>query len=232
MTEIADQHKHMLKAYFDGQGFERWRAIYGDAQVSRIRRTIRDGHARTVATAQGWLAPLLAGRRAPHVLDAGCGTGLLSVALARAGARVTAVDFAPQMAQATRQAADAAGVGARVRVITGDLEQADGQFDAVVCLDVLIHYAEADFARIAGQLAQRARGPLLLTYAPSSPLLAAMHWLGGRFPIAHRRTTIQMLRQRFVHSTLGECGMRVRRNHRVSQGFYHVALLEAQRHET
>lgn len=227
MNEIADQYKSRLKEYFDGQGFERWRAIYGDAEVSRIRRTIRAGHARTVATAQAWLAPALAGRRAPRVLDAGCGTGLLSVALARAGAQVTAVDFAPQMAEATRQAAQAAGVGERVRVITGDLEQVGEQFDAVVCLDVLIHYAEADFARIAGQLAQRARGPLLLTYAPSSPLLAAMHWLGGRFPAAHRRTTIQMLPQHVVHGALGKHGMRVQRHHRVSEGFYHVSLLEA-----
>mgnify|MGYP000269925098 CR=1 FL=1 len=40
--ELSHNHKSRLLAYFDGQGFERWSAIYGDAEVSRIRRTIRD----------------------------------------------------------------------------------------------------------------------------------------------------------------------------------------------
>ncbi|HRC77896.1 MAG TPA: magnesium protoporphyrin IX methyltransferase, partial [Kouleothrix sp.] len=82
MTEVSD-HKSRLLAYFDGLGFERWSAIYGDAEVSRIRRTIRQGHARMLALAEQWIcegageagtgAQPPAPGYAPQVLDAGCG---------------------------------------------------------------------------------------------------------------------------------------------------------------
>ena len=71
------------------------------------------------------------------------------------------------------------------------------------------------------------RGPLLLTYAPSEPVLAALHWLGGRFPKGERRTDIQMIPARFVGETLAQAGMTVYRQARISRGFYHVTLLEA-----
>ncbi len=50
------------------------------------------------------------------VLDAGCGTGYLSVKLALAGARVTAVDYAPAMVEVARRRAREAGVSVDLRV--------------------------------------------------------------------------------------------------------------------
>jgi magnesium-protoporphyrin O-methyltransferase len=182
--------KRRLLDYFDGTGFERWRAIYGDARLSGVRATIRAGHDEMLATAVGWLAEGLAPGAMPHVLDAGCGTGLLATALAARGARVTAVDLAPQM-------------------------------------DVLVHYPADDLARMVGRLARLTRGPLVLTYAPREPLLAALHWVGGRFPSAQRRTDIQLVSERHVARALAAAGMRVRRQTRVSRGFYHIALVEA-----
>lgn len=44
------------------------------------------------------------------VLDAGCGSGRYCVPLARRGARVTGLDFAPAMVEMSRRAADEAGV--------------------------------------------------------------------------------------------------------------------------
>ena len=69
------------------------------------------------------------------ILDAGCGIGLLSEALATRGANVTGVDFSPT-----------ALVEAAHRVPNGTFHCAslDGicwteAFDAVVCMDVLFH---------------------------------------------------------------------------------------------
>ncbi len=51
MTDVS-QHKQQLRDYFDGDGFQRWSAIYGEAEVSRVRRTIRVGHNRMLARAE------------------------------------------------------------------------------------------------------------------------------------------------------------------------------------
>lgn len=220
------EHKARLRAYFDGIGFERWSAIYGQGQLSSVRRSIREGHAAMMAQAEAWLRDYTFPTDA-QALDAGCGTGLFSVRLAQRGFRVTAVDIAPQMIVAAAQQATQAGVRDRIRFVTGDLEAVDGSYDAVVCFDVLIHYPRRDFAQLCEGLVQRCRGPLLLTYAPHNALLATLHWLGGRFPKSQRRTDIQMIPDSFVRQTLESLHMRVGRSSRISKGFYHVKLLEA-----
>lgn len=220
------RHKDQLRAYFDGVGFERWRAIYGGGELSRVRRTIRDGHAAMLAQAEAWLAEAALPADA-HVLDAGCGTGLFSLILARRGLRVTAVDLAPQMIAMAQAEAEAAGLADRISFQSGDLETVAGRFDAVVCFDVLVHYPQPSFEQLCTELARRSRGPVLLTYAPHHPLLAALHWVGGRFPKPHRRTEIQMIPAACVRQTLAAAGKAVRRSARISHGFYHVTLLEA-----
>jgi magnesium-protoporphyrin O-methyltransferase len=161
------------------------------------------------------------------LLDAGCGTGLATVALAHQGFHVTGVDIAPQMVQRARAQAQAAGVAERTRFVAGDIEVVAGTFDAVVCFDVLIHYPRPAFAQLAEWLARRCRGPLIITYAPYNRLLAMKHWVGGHFPQSERRTTIEMIPDTFVQQTLASGGMRVHRSQRISCGFYHVVLLEA-----
>jgi magnesium-protoporphyrin O-methyltransferase len=239
MIDTAE-HKVRLRDYFDGVGFERWSAIYGDTRLSAVRRTIRDGHAAMLALAEAWLAEGLEGERGtegegpaatlhhpPSVLDAGCGTGLFSIALARRGFAVTAVDIAPQMVGAARRQAQAAGVQEQIAFVVGDLEALEGAYEAVACLDVLVHYPPPAFVQLVGRLARMSRGPLLFTYAPREPLLAALHWVGGRFPRGQRRTDIQMIAAVEVDAALAAAGMRLRRQARVSRGFYHVALVEA-----
>ncbi|WNG34204.1 magnesium protoporphyrin IX methyltransferase [Archangium violaceum] len=229
-------HKDRLLTYFNGLGFERWSAIYGDSELSRVRRKIREGHAAMMTLAQQWLVETLRpdstspGRGSvPRVLDAGCGTGLLGVALAQQGLHVTAVDLAPRMVAEAERAASDAGVRERMAFQTGDLEHIEGHFDAVVSLDVLMHYPRPGFARLCTRLARLSRGPLLLTYSPWTPLFAVLHWLGGHLPHHHRRPDIHLLPTRFVEHTLAQAGMRIQRSARISHSFYHVVLLQAGR---
>jgi magnesium-protoporphyrin O-methyltransferase len=228
-TVRATVHKTQLQDYFDGVGFERWAAIYGKAPLSRVRRSIREGHTRMLARAEEWLC---ADHAAPgSLLDAGCGTGLFSIAVARRGFQVTAVDIAPRMVTTAEEAANQAGVGERIRFLQGDIESVAGDFDAVACFDVLVHYPQEAFVPLCTHLAQRSKNTLLLTYAPHSHLLAAMHWIGGFFPKGHRRTEIQMIREAVVVDTLRKAGLHVRRSATISHGFYHVRLIQASRSE-
>jgi 2-polyprenyl-6-hydroxyphenyl methylase/3-demethylubiquinone-9 3-methyltransferase len=80
----------------------------------------------------------LAGAR---VLDVGCGGGLLAEGLAARGARVVAIDLAPENVEAARQHAAASGLAIDYRCVAVEqlaLESA-GEFDAVTCLEMLEH---------------------------------------------------------------------------------------------
>lgn len=223
----TEQHKARLRTYFDGVGFERWRAIYGEGKLSSIRQTVRQGHEQMLGYVRQWLGEAALPPDA-DLFDAGCGTGLFSLAMARQGFQVTAVDIAPQMVETARQQAQAAGLADRIQFVVGDLATVSGSYAAVACLDVLIHYPPPAFAPLCQQLARLSRGPLLITYAPYNRLLAALHWIGGRFPQSQRRTTIAMVTDQFVQQTLAAVDMRIVRSVRISCGFYHVALIEAQ----
>jgi 2-polyprenyl-6-hydroxyphenyl methylase/3-demethylubiquinone-9 3-methyltransferase len=80
----------------------------------------------------------IAGRR---VLDVGCGGGLLSESLARAGAQVTGVDLAPGMIEVARLHATESGLAIDYRVASAEeLAQASpGHFDVVTCMEMLEH---------------------------------------------------------------------------------------------
>ena len=100
------------------------------------------GHSiRTTAERAAWdriLDLVVGGRGTLDALDVGCGTGFLSLELARRGHRVSGIDFAPQMLAEARKKAAAQGVA--VRFEEGDAEQlpfAEGSFDLVMTRHVL-----------------------------------------------------------------------------------------------
>jgi 2-polyprenyl-6-hydroxyphenyl methylase / 3-demethylubiquinone-9 3-methyltransferase len=92
----------------------------------------------------------LAGRR---VLDVGCGGGLLAESLARAGARVTAIDLAPAMIEVARLHAAEAALEIDYRVAGAEeLAASEGAgFEAVTCMEMLEHVP--DPARMTASLA-------------------------------------------------------------------------------
>jgi ubiquinone/menaquinone biosynthesis C-methylase UbiE len=73
-----------------------------------------------------------------HVLDVGCGDGVLSARLAQEGAQVTGIDNDPRMLEGARRRASSAKV--RPTFIGGGAEALpfpDGSFDIVVAITVL-----------------------------------------------------------------------------------------------
>ena len=79
------------------------------------------------------------------VLDLGCGTGTLSVDLARAGARVTGVDGDEDVLRRAAAKAQAAGVELDLREgLAGSIPLEDDSVDAVVCSLLWHHLVPAD----------------------------------------------------------------------------------------
>ena len=100
------------------------------------------GHSiRTDAERAAWdriLDLVVGGRGTLDALDAGCGTGFLSLELACRGHRVTGIDFAPAMLAAARRKAVAQRLS--VHFEEGDAEQLPfppGSFDLVISRHVL-----------------------------------------------------------------------------------------------
>jgi len=202
---------------------ERWSRITSDAPVGRIRATVREGRNEMRAILLDWLPADLEGRR---ILDAGCGPGGLSLELARRGARVVGVDLSPALVERARErVAGEPGLAARIEFRAGDmLSTALGPFDHVVAMDSLIHYPPDQILSALSHLARRVRGSLLFTVAPRTPLLVAMHALGGLFPRSHRSPSVHPvgdadLRRR-VAGDPALAGWELARRHRVHAGFY------------
>ncbi|MHC8441836.1 MAG: bifunctional 2-polyprenyl-6-hydroxyphenol methylase/3-demethylubiquinol 3-O-methyltransferase UbiG [Candidatus Eutrophobiaceae bacterium] len=75
-----------------------------------------------------------------RILDLGCGGGILSEALARAGATVIGIDGGEQNIGAARRHAKDSGLAIDYRVaFAEDLDENLGVFDAVVCMELLEH---------------------------------------------------------------------------------------------
>jgi magnesium-protoporphyrin O-methyltransferase len=184
------------------------------------------------ATLLGWLPADLRGAR---VLDAGCGTGAFALEAARRGAEVVAIDLSPSLVDVARRRAaplleGLAGDG-RIVFRSGDFtDPALGAFDHVVAMDSLIHYDAADAVRVLQGWSQRTRGSLVFTFAPSSPLLMAMHALGRFFPRGDRAPSIEPVAEaqlrRLLATDDGLARWTPGRTRRVACGFYTSQALE------
>jgi magnesium-protoporphyrin O-methyltransferase len=226
-----DLRRRHLEEYFDRTAVDAWARLTSDAPVSRIRATVRAGRDRMRARLLGYLPDDLTGQR---VLDAGCGTGALAVEAARRGADVLAIDISPTLVGLARERMPAqVGKGSVDFRVSDMLAPGLGQFDWVVAMDSLIHYEPQDLTEMIAQLCARATRGVALTYAPRTPLLAVMHFVGKAFPRANRAPEIVpitegSLRQRLSdHPAMAE--IRIGRTDRIDVGFYKSQAMELTR---
>jgi ubiquinone/menaquinone biosynthesis C-methylase UbiE len=166
------------------------------------------------STQEGVIASFLepvAGRR---VLDVGTGTGRAAIALARRGAVVTGVDASEEMLAVARRRASEANLSISFsREDAHRLPFADGSFDAVVCLRVLMH--TPGWRRSIAELCRVSRHRVVVDYPAlaSAALLQSLarrlaHAAGGRVE-AYRVFT-----DRSVRSALRAHGFEIAGRHR------------------
>lgn len=97
-------------------------------------------------------------------LDVGCGAGLLAEPLARMGAKVTAIDAAPELIAAAKDHAQGQGLEIDYRAVP--VEQLTGTYDLVTAMEVVEHVADPrEF--LASLAARLAPGGLLLLSTPN-----------------------------------------------------------------
>jgi magnesium-protoporphyrin O-methyltransferase len=223
-----------IEAYFDRTAAAAWTRLTSDAPVGRIRATVRAGRDEMRRTLLDWLPADLRGAR---LLDAGCGTGALAVEAARRGAQVLAIDLSPTLTDLARSRAEAElaaspGIGGGgVEFKVGDMHDAtSGRFDHVVAMDSLIHYPAPDVVRVIEGFAARARGSVLLTFAPRNAALALMLRVGRLFPKGNSSPAIEPIAEQDLRSRLGSSSAlghwQVGRTQRVASGFYTSQALE------
>jgi magnesium-protoporphyrin O-methyltransferase len=221
-TSTYDARRDALLQYFDRTAADAWAKLTSDAPVSRIRATVRAGRDRMRSTLLGYLPEDLRGRR---VLDAGCGTGSLAVEAARRGAEVVAIDLSPNLIEIARERLPSIDGGGSIEFRVSDmLDPSLGRFDWVVAMDSLIHYTAADMCRMVAALISRATSGMVFTFAPRTPLLAAMHTVGKAFPRGDRAPAIEPIAQSKLEASLRAhadmAGVTIGRNARVDSGFY------------
>lgn len=214
-----DDRRERLAAYFDGTARKAWIDLTSTAKVSGIRATVRAGRDAMRAQLLDWLPDDL---RRTAVLDAGCGTGSLSVEAACRGAAVTAIDVAGGLVDIARQRAPSFLGHGTIAWQVGDMLSPElGQFDHVVAMDSLIHYELDDMVWALEALARRCTGSIVFTFAPHTRLLGAMHTVGKVFPRSDRSPAIVPIAEPALRERLARLeGWAVGRSGRVTSGFY------------
>ena len=117
------------------------------------------------------------------VLDVGCGGGLLSEALAKAGAQVTAIDLAPNLLKVARLHGLESGikVGYRQVAVEALADETPASFDVVTCMEMLEHVP--DPAAIINACARLLRpgGRLFLSTLNRTPVAFALAIVGAEY---------------------------------------------------
>jgi magnesium-protoporphyrin O-methyltransferase len=222
------QRRGQLETYFDRTAVEAWARLTSTAPVSKIRATVREGRDRMRSTLLGLLPTDLSDK---SLLDAGCGTGALSVEAAQRGATVTAIDLSPTLVALGGERLPAKLGSGSIAFRVGDMfDPALGRFTHVVAMDSLIHYAAADVVRVLAGFAQRTERSIVFTFAPKTPLLAVLWTVGRLFPRRDRAPALEPISERSLRRHLGAepalRGWRVGRTQRITSGFYKSQAME------
>ncbi|XP_058731915.1 magnesium protoporphyrin IX methyltransferase, chloroplastic [Vicia villosa] len=226
--EVGGDDKEVVKEYFNNNGFQRWKKIYGDTDdVNRVQRDIRLGHSKTVENALMMLKEE-GSLEGVTICDAGCGTGSLSIPLAKEGAVVCASDISAAMvAEAEKQAKEQLESSVIPKFVVSDLESLDGLYDTVVCLDVMIHYPQSKADGMIAHLASLAEKRLVLSFAPKTFYYDALKRVGELFPGPSKATRAYLHSEEDVERALRKVGWTIKKRGLIATQFYFAKLIEA-----
>ncbi len=210
------QSRGRLETYFDQTARKAWEDLTSDVPVSGIRATVRAGRD---AMRDVLLSTLPADMRGMRLLDAGCGTGALSIIAAERGARVVAIDVSQGLIDVAQKRAPK---HLPITWCVGDMRSHSlGHFDHIVAMDSLIHYEQDDVIGVLKAWGNRAHA-IAFTFAPSSILLQIMHKGGKLFPRSDRSPAIKPLSEARLSDAISDALPQWQQDftQRVSSGFY------------
>jgi len=159
--------------------------------------------------------------------DAGCGVGSLAIPLAQRGAQVSASDISEAMATEASQRAASLGLSDKASFSTSDLENIDGQYDTVTCIDVMIHYPQDKMKAMVSGLASHADKRLIISFAPDTWYYRALKSIGELFPGPSKTTRAYLHSEEAVVDAIASAGFEIARTEMTGTSFYFSRLLEA-----
>tara|TARA_Y100001968_G_C19423626_1_gene753159 strand:+ start:1835 stop:2551 length:717 start_codon:yes stop_codon:yes gene_type:complete len=232
---VLDQHQEKKKAeklevtsYFNGMGFERWNRIYSESKdVNNVQRNIRIGHQKTVDDVLSWIKE--SGKlNKLSFCDAGCGVGSLTLPLAALDiGSISASDISDSMISETKIRAESAKLDmSKISFNVSDLENLQGSFHTVICLDVFIHYPQDAAEEMVKHLCGLTEERLIVSFAPYTPLLSILKKIGQLFPGPSKTTRAYTLREKGINIAARECGFEVVRSKLNQAPFYFSKLIE------
>ena len=118
-----------------------------------------------------------------RVLDVGCGGGILSEALARAGAQVTGIDLAPRVLEVARLHLHESRLEVEYRLISVEALAAEmpATFDAVACMEMLEHVPDPGSVIAACAALLKPGGRLYLSTLNRTPLAFGAAIVGAEY---------------------------------------------------
>lgn len=108
-----------------------------------------------------------------------------------------------------------------------DLESLDGKYDAVVCLDVLIHYPQSKADAMIAHLASLAEKRLVMSFAPKTFYYDLLKRVGELFPGPSKATRAYLHAEADVERALSKVGWKIRKRGLITTQFYFARLIEA-----
>ncbi len=236
MTNSTIDDKKVVREYFNATGFDRWQRIYGDGEVNKVQVNIRAGHQKAIDNVLEWLSED-ENLSEETFCDAGCGVGSLAIPLAKMGAKVYASDISEKMAgeadvRAKAALADELAPDKMPEFEAKDLEDIDGKYHTVVCLDVLIHYPQEKADAMIAHLSSLATDRVILSFAPKTCFYATLKKVGDFFPGPSKATRAYLHRESDVAKALEANGWEIQRRSLNKAPFYFSRLLEATRAES
>jgi 2-polyprenyl-3-methyl-5-hydroxy-6-metoxy-1,4-benzoquinol methylase len=191
---------------------------HGPVKTPGARYTLKTDPFSSHSVILGWLAE----GRGRRLLDVGAADGLLSRHLTQRGWKVTGIEADAALA--------AAGSAHCERMLVADLNRGvpplDGEFDAIVCGDVLEHLADPATA-LAALLGSLAPGGEIVVSVPNvAHLWIRLSLVAGRFDYAERgildRTHLRFFTERTLDALLRGAGLTVERRTATPVPLYQV----------
>ena len=163
-----DKFGALAQRWWDPQGPQKALHVMNPVRLRYVADQLRNGGSG------------LAGAR---VLDIGCGGGLLSEALAGAGADVVALDLAPDLLKVARLHGLESGVRVDYRLQSAEAlaAEAPGSFDVVTCMEMLEHVPDPAAVVAACAALLRPGGRLFLSTLNRTPAAFALAIVGAEY---------------------------------------------------